>query len=489
METHRPSRSVFDRPLRRDPILVVWAILNALMAAFSLNSHTTWSGSLESARVVAFLKDLTTVGTFSYLLLALLPALLRRRLRRPLPQPTAGVRGAWAPGVHAGLEPSAETWAPHRYPYGPAPSMFDRPLRGDPIVVFWLLFAGVMALLALNTNTTWSGSLEGARVAAFLSDVTVIALVSFLLLCLFPAYLRWCWRGDPLWRWYDGRRVWWWQAMQGPAVWGRPPWSATRAAWEPGPPGLWALHPSLANGAHGPWPELADTAAAGDFGFFRQREDADTAAPGPSVPSGVAWRRDSAPWRQSPNPYAGKRGLRPARAQAMPSFTRIDLPAGPLPRGVPVPVSWDTDGAHSVTINGKPGYPPRGFAEVTLEDNTGQCSFAAEGPGGASRRAWTAPVTLIELPTPHIELPAGPGVTLHAAVDLSDGREPLADRLRSITESRHAFRPTAEPTPNTTTRSAAFLLGLDLRALFPTDRRNPFTASRPPATPTSPGES
>lgn len=478
MEQGTLSRSVFDRPLRRDPILVVWALLNAVLGAFSLNSHTTWSGSLEWDRVVALLRDVTAVGTVSYLLLALLPAVLRRRLRGPLHHPPAGARSAWAPGVHAGIPPSAHTWATHPYSYGTAPSMFDRPLRRDPIVVFWLLCAAVMALVALNANTTWAGSLEAARVSAFLSDVTVISLMSFLLLCLFPAYVRWCWRGDASWRR---------QARREPGEWGS---SARRgpSARGAGPAAPWAPYPSLANGAQGPWADHADRAASGRFGPFGQGGDDAAAAPGATVPGNSAWRRSSAPWWQSQHPYGGKRGLLPARAHAMPSFTKIDLPAGPLPRGLPIPVSWDTRGAHSVTINGKPGYPPRGFTEVTL-DQAGPCTFAAEGAGRLTRHAWTAPVRLIELPTPHIELPPGPGLTLHASVDLSDGREPLADTLRSITARRLAFRPTAEQVLNPTTPSATRILGLNLTALLPTHRPAPAAASRQSETPTFPGES
>ena len=488
LETGRPSRSVFDRPLRRDPILVVWALLNALMAAFSLNSHTTWSGSLESARVVAFLKDVTTVGTFSYLLLALLPALLRRRMRGPLPESVPGVRSAWVPDVHAGLEPPPATWSPYPYPYGHAPTIFDRPLRRDPVVVFWLLFTLVMALVALNANTTWSGSLEPARVSSFLTDVTAIALMSYLFLCLLPAYLRWCWRGAPLWRWYEGHPVWWGQAgQQGTGFWPRPHWAGAHAPRHTASAAPWAPHQSWPGAGQAAWDGYSDRGGSRDFGFFGQRDEAGVGPSGASMPGGVAGRRDSAPWQQSPDPYAGKAGSRAPRGR-VPSFTKVDLPAGPLPRGVAVPISWDTDGAHSVTINGKPGYPPSGFAEVTL-DEAGQCSLTAEGPGRTTRHAWTAPVPLIELPAPHIALPAGPGLSLRADVDLSDGRQTLSNTLRTITESRLAFRPTAEPAPTKATQSTASGLAFDVRALLRSNRPPTPAAGRPPATSTSPGES
>ena len=76
------ARPVFDRPLRRDPILVVWALLNLVLGLVALNRHTTWSGSVEGWRVAAVLSDVATMGMTSYLFLALLPALLRWWWRR-----------------------------------------------------------------------------------------------------------------------------------------------------------------------------------------------------------------------------------------------------------------------------------------------------------------------------------------------------------------------------------------------------------------------
>ena len=487
-----PARTVFDRPLRRDPILVLWALLNALVAAASLNSHTTWSGSLEWARVVGFIDDVATMAMLSYLLLALLPALMRRRWRGPNRETAAPVRSAWAAGTHAGLEPSAAPWGFQQWPYptSPAPTLFDRPLRHDPIVFFWLLFISMMALVALNRNTTWSGSLEAARVASFLADVTAIALVSFLLLCLLPAYLRWCWRGAPLW-WSGGLAQWAWRgAQQGPVPWSGQPWTAGSARWGQGGPAPWASQPAdWPPTAAGQWDALAARGSSGDSGFFRQSADTDSAAPAPetALPSEAAWRGPSTPWQQSSGPHTGKPGPVSARTRALPSFTKIDLPAGPLPLGVPVPLSWRTDGAHSVTINGKPGYPPSGSADVTL-DATGQCSLTAEGPGRATRHAWTAPVPVIELPTPHIQLPAGPGLSLQAEVDLSDGRGTLANTLRTISESRLAFRPTAGPAPTTAAQKARSGLAFDVRAFLRPVRSTP-AASRPREASTSPGES
>src|SRR4051812_13512565 len=44
-------QTLFDRPLRRDPILVIWFGLLLLIATVSINVNTEWHGNLEAERV------------------------------------------------------------------------------------------------------------------------------------------------------------------------------------------------------------------------------------------------------------------------------------------------------------------------------------------------------------------------------------------------------------------------------------------------------
>jgi hypothetical protein len=72
---------MFRKPLRRDPLVVGWALLMALAAFVALSNNTTWSGHLEADRVAGFLRDLVEAILWSYLLL-LLAAWLRARAWR-----------------------------------------------------------------------------------------------------------------------------------------------------------------------------------------------------------------------------------------------------------------------------------------------------------------------------------------------------------------------------------------------------------------------
>ena len=72
-----PSRTIFDRPLRGDPILLVWGAVVMLTGWLALDRHTTWSGSFERTRVLGFVTDLCSGVMTSFLLMALLPACLR----------------------------------------------------------------------------------------------------------------------------------------------------------------------------------------------------------------------------------------------------------------------------------------------------------------------------------------------------------------------------------------------------------------------------
>src|SRR4051794_41215498 len=63
---------MFREPLRRDPLVVGWALVMLLAAFVALSNNTTWSGSLEADRVAGFLKDLAEAFLWSFFLLLLL---------------------------------------------------------------------------------------------------------------------------------------------------------------------------------------------------------------------------------------------------------------------------------------------------------------------------------------------------------------------------------------------------------------------------------
>ncbi|PRY39361.1 hypothetical protein LY71_12130 [Geodermatophilus tzadiensis] len=63
---------MFREPLRRDPLVVGWAVVLLLAGFVALNGNTEWSGSLEADRVAGFLKDLAEAFLWSFFLLLLL---------------------------------------------------------------------------------------------------------------------------------------------------------------------------------------------------------------------------------------------------------------------------------------------------------------------------------------------------------------------------------------------------------------------------------
>lgn len=439
---------LFDRPLSRDPILLAWTLLNVSVAAFALNEHTTWSGSVEWPRVTGFVQDVITAATLSFLFLALLPALVRRRFRGPIQGSRISAQSAWVAGTHASCAHPDDFVRRHPYRSGiPRLTWFDRPLRRDPLLVVWLLVNVVVAFVALDANTTWSGSVESARVASFFADVIVVSLASFVLLCLLPAWLRWKWRGRSLVRW-DGEQSQWRHGRQ------HGPGSGSGH-------GRTAMDGTGAHRQHTSWSHSSHTRS-----HVMHSGHATAAASQLAMATAGTRVGVTTPWSQSPEPCADDARSVSAISRTLPSFRMIDLPAGPLPVGVPVPLSWATKGAHSVTINGHPGYPPSGSAAVLL-DEAGQCHLTARGPGQATRHASTAPVPMLDVPTPHIHLPPGPGLNLQAQVDMSDGRESLQTTLLALTEARLTFRPTVEstPAPRPAQESAANS-NLNLRALL-----------------------
>src|SRR3954447_22832809 len=69
---------MFREPLRRDPLVVGWALVMLLAGFVALSNNTEWSGHLEANRVAGFLKDLAEAFLWSFFLLLLL-AWLRAR--------------------------------------------------------------------------------------------------------------------------------------------------------------------------------------------------------------------------------------------------------------------------------------------------------------------------------------------------------------------------------------------------------------------------
>src|SRR4051794_958520 len=69
---------MFREPLRRDPLVICWAVAMSFAAFVALSNNTSWSGHLQADRVAGFIKDLAEAFLWSFLLL-LLAAWLRAR--------------------------------------------------------------------------------------------------------------------------------------------------------------------------------------------------------------------------------------------------------------------------------------------------------------------------------------------------------------------------------------------------------------------------
>lgn len=74
--------TLFRRPLRRDPILVVWALVDLVIAAVTLNRHTEWRGTFKWELAYGFVREFTFWLLISFLVLAVLPAWFRRHQAR-----------------------------------------------------------------------------------------------------------------------------------------------------------------------------------------------------------------------------------------------------------------------------------------------------------------------------------------------------------------------------------------------------------------------
>ncbi|MGY1662292.1 hypothetical protein ACI78Q_13825 [Geodermatophilus sp. SYSU D00705] len=103
---------MFREPLRRDPLVVGWALLMLLGAFVALSNNTEWSGHLQADRVAGFLKDLAEIFLWSFFVLLLL-AWLRARAWRMTggPSRSAGRTAGGGPARNASPDlPWTDRW-------------------------------------------------------------------------------------------------------------------------------------------------------------------------------------------------------------------------------------------------------------------------------------------------------------------------------------------------------------------------------------------
>ncbi|MGY1702704.1 hypothetical protein [Geodermatophilus sp. SYSU D00766] len=100
---------MFREPLRRDPLVVGWAVVMLLAAFVALTNNSEWGGHLEAERVAGFLKDLAEAFLWSFFLLLLL-AWLRAKGWRWLGDPGGPVRKHAGPERPASSLPWTDRW-------------------------------------------------------------------------------------------------------------------------------------------------------------------------------------------------------------------------------------------------------------------------------------------------------------------------------------------------------------------------------------------
>ncbi len=100
---------MFREPLRRDPLVVGWALIVLAAGVVALNDNTEWSGDLEADRVAGFLTDLAEAFLWSFFLLLLL-AWLRARGWRWLGGGARPARGGTAKAAPPSPLPWTDRW-------------------------------------------------------------------------------------------------------------------------------------------------------------------------------------------------------------------------------------------------------------------------------------------------------------------------------------------------------------------------------------------
>ncbi|WP_347057383.1 hypothetical protein ABC795_11810 [Blastococcus sp. HT6-30] len=76
---------MFREPLRRDPLVIGWALVMLFAGVVALSNNTEWSGSLEADRVIGFLEDVAEAFLWSFVVLLLLAWLRAKGWRNRVP--------------------------------------------------------------------------------------------------------------------------------------------------------------------------------------------------------------------------------------------------------------------------------------------------------------------------------------------------------------------------------------------------------------------
>jgi hypothetical protein len=262
--------------------------------------------------------------------------------------------------------------------------LFRTPLRRDPLVVGWALVMLVAALVALNSNTTWSGHLEADRVGGFLKDLAEAFLWSFFVL-LFLAWIRAKGWGDTN------------SAVRGPKP-------ARRETFEPYP---WTDR----------W--LRDSREA----------EAQGRASGTAEPSTL--------------PVVCRHGVPVDTAPpGQPPVLRALAAASPIvPPGAEVSVTWCFEHAHDVVVDGWPGYPSCGEARVRI-DATRRIEVVGRNRYGVTPAATPAVVamTMPKVSLPSVQPP--PPVTLQVDVAAAVAApSAITQQLDGFWATQDALRP------------------------------------------------
>jgi hypothetical protein len=213
--------------------------------------------------------------------------------------------------------------------------LFRRPLFSDPLVVIALCGLSVVLGWSLNGNVEWGGSYSPERMAAFLGRAMAGGLL-LLVLVFFLALMR-----LPLQR----------------------PGSSARA----GEPAFGSAGGPVSPGTAGP----ASTSAGERVALERVPSSARTVSPVPSpgpLPGEAgqelsAAQRDDAPSGSGPCGQCradGGAGRSSAGSGPLPRLREIGLDRTLSAPDEPLRIMWWFDEAHSVTVDGRRGFPPCG---------------------------------------------------------------------------------------------------------------------------------
>ncbi|MEU2349850.1 hypothetical protein [Modestobacter sp. NPDC049651] len=269
--------------------------------------------------------------------------------------------------------------------------MFREPLRRDPLVIGWAIGLAVLALIALNANTTWSGHLEADRVAGFLRDLAAMLFLSLLVLWLL-AWLR--------------------SAVTGTRR--RPARAPRRPAREPFAPFPWT-----------------------DRWLRDWREDAGRQGAAPAQP-------------EAPRPVTCRHGRpvdAPVPADQAPVLCALAVNHPVVRPGSSVSVTWCFEHATDVDVDGRPGHPACGEALVQV-DASRRIEVVGRNEHATTRVA-TATVVAQDVPTVHLPtVTAPPPVSLHTDVLATVGAPSgVTRRLDEFWATQEELRPRLSAPP------------------------------------------